>query len=148
MRRWLAALLLLLSPTLFAQELYMVRSRLSFPEAMTVLQEAIREQGYRISRVQRVDIGLTTFGYKTDKYRVVFFGTLDELRMISDRYPDLVPYFPTKIAIFAEGDETILLAASFAHLRPFFKEAELQRHFDHWEADIRAILERVRTAEQ
>ena len=41
---------------------------------MAVLQHAIGTQGYTLSRVQRVDIGLTESGFKTDKYRVVFFG--------------------------------------------------------------------------
>jgi uncharacterized protein (DUF302 family) len=140
-------LLLLLSPALVAEDLFMVRSQLSFPEAMTVLQQAIRENGYQVSRVQRIDIGLTTFGYKTDKYRVVFFGNLEEIRELSDRYPELVAYLPLKIAIFAENDETILLSSSFRHLRPVYSSADLLVSFEHWEADIQRILERVRTAE-
>jgi uncharacterized protein (DUF302 family) len=95
-------LVLLLSPVLAAEELFMVRSQLSFPEAMTVLQQAIRENGYQVSRVQRIDIGLTRSGYKTDKYRVVFFGKLQEIRRISDQYPELIAYLPLKIAIFAQ----------------------------------------------
>ncbi len=35
----------------------------SFPEAMNALQSAIAEEGYKVSRVQRVDIGLTGSGY-------------------------------------------------------------------------------------
>ncbi len=56
-----------------AQQLIMTRSLNTFPETMLNLQEAIADQGYTISRVQRVDIGLTKMGYETDKYRVVFF---------------------------------------------------------------------------
>jgi uncharacterized protein (DUF302 family) len=129
---------------LAAEDLYMVRSELSFPEAMTVLQQAISDSGYQVSRVQRIDIGLTTFGYKTDKYRVVFFGKLEEIRKLGDQQPDLLAYLPLKIAIFAENEETILLSSSLAHLRSFYSSPELLASFDRWETDIQSILDQVR----
>lgn len=147
MRTAVAVILLLLSQLVSAKDLYMVRSALSFPEAMSLLQETIGEHGYTVSRVQRVDIGLTTFGYQTDKYRLVFFGKPEEVRQLSARYSALVPYIPLKIAIFAEGNETILLASSFEHLRTTYDEPELHRYFDRWEADVQTILEYVRVAE-
>jgi len=97
--------------------------------------------------VQRVDIGLTKSGFKTDKYRIVFFGKLDEVRAVIDQYPELIPYLPLKIAIFAEGEETLLLSASFQHLRPFYESPTLRDRFDRWDTDISRILERVRNAE-
>lgn len=145
--KWLVLLLMIISNIAPAQELSMVRSSLSFPEAMTVLQESIRKQGYTVSRVQRVDIGLTTFGYNTDKYRVVFFGKLAEVNAIAEQYPELVPYVPLKIAIFAENEETILLASGFDHLRPFYTSKTLLDEFDRWEKDTSQILDRVRMAE-
>ena len=147
MRTFLGLFLLMLAPMLAAEDIHMVRCKLPFPEAMTVLQETIRENGYQVSRVQRVDIGLTTFGYQTDKYRVVFFGKLDEVRHISAEHVSLIPYVPLKIAIFAEGEETLLLASSFSHLRRLYTEPELQDDFDRWEADTRRILDTVRVAE-
>ena len=125
----------------------MVRSEVAFPEAMSLLQETINEHGYQVSRVQRVDIGLTASGYQTDKYRVVFFGRGDEVRSLSEKHPTLIPWLPLKIAIFAEENETIVLAASFAHLRDSYPSAEMQRYFDRWEADIQMILEYVRVSE-
>jgi len=142
--RFFAALVLLMSASVHAQDIYMIRSQQSFPEAMTTLQEAIKAKGYTLSRVQRVDIGLTTAGYQTDKYRVVFFGKIDEVREMSDKHLALIPYIPLKIAIFAEGEETVLLAASFRHLKNYFTEPDLLDHFDRWESDIAGILETVR----
>ena len=147
MKKYVVMLLLLLPTVLAAEELFMVRSQLAFPEAMSVLQQTIRENGYQVSRVQRIDIGLTRSGYKTDKYRVVFFGDVEEIRKLSGQHPELIAYLPMKIAIFAENDETILLSSSFKHLRPFYTSADLLASFDHWETDIQRILERVRTAE-
>ncbi len=81
MKRWLRSLLLLLVCTLSvgaqAEDMLMVRSRALFEESMSALQEAISAQGYTLSRVQRVDIGLSESGFKTDKYRAVFFGKPD-----------------------------------------------------------------------
>jgi len=146
-RIWLAGILLVLTTSAGAQDLYMVRSGMAFPEAMVALQKAIREQGYTLSRVQRVDIGLKTFGFKTDRYRVVFFGKPEEIKQLGEQYRDLVPYLPLKIAIFAEGDETLLLASSFHHLRPFFEQQSLSKQFDTWETDIQRILEQVRLSD-
>jgi uncharacterized protein (DUF302 family) len=146
-RSAIIAVLVLFSPLVYGKDLYMVRSALSFPEAMSVLQETIVQHGYQVSRVQRVDIGLTASGYQTDKYRVVFFGKLGELRELSARHTSLVPYIPLKIAIFAEGTETILLGSSFEHLRSTYADPELQRYFNRWEADVQTILEYVRVAD-
>ncbi len=147
LRSGLVMLLLTASWSSGAQDLYMVRSQMAFPETMIALQKAIREQGYVLSRVQRVDIGLKKSGFKTDRYRVVFFGKPEQIEQYSKRYRDLVPYLPLKIAIFAEGDETLVLASSFQHLRPYFTQPELERQFDAWETDIQRILEQVRLSE-
>ena len=147
MKRFLIALLLVSCGFASAQDLYMVRTSLAFPEAMALLQQTIKEQGYQVSRVQRVDIGLTASGFQTDKYRVVFFGTLDDIREVSNQYPELIPYLPLQIAIFAENEETLLLSSSFQHLRPYYTSPTLRARFDRWETDIRKILEQVRNAE-
>lgn len=101
---------------LITGELIMVRSDKTFPEAMLLLQDAIKQQGYRLSRVQRVDIGLTKLGYQTDKYRVVFFGKTDEIHYLTRHHPELIPYLPLKIAIFAEAEETLLVTSRPGHL--------------------------------
>ena len=147
MRRLIAALLLAFCTSAGAHDLYMVRSQLAFPETMALLQQAIKDEGYQVSRVQRVDIGLTKSGFKTDKYRVVFFGRLEDMREVISKYPELIPYMPMKIAIFAEGDETLALCSGFDHLRSFYKSPDLRAKFDRWEADMRKILENVRNAQ-
>ncbi|MCK5396597.1 MAG: DUF302 domain-containing protein, partial [Gammaproteobacteria bacterium] len=100
-----------LSVPAMASELLMVRTQQSFPEAMLTLQTSIREHGYQVSRVQRIDIGLTGMGYKTDKYRIVFVGKPKEIQYLVDKYPVLAAYMPPQISIFAEHDETVLVTA-------------------------------------
>jgi len=150
MKRLILLLVLLISSVVaWAEddELLMARSSLEFPEAMAALQEAVAAHGYTISRVQRVDIGLTAMGYKTDKYRVVFVGKHEQQEMIIKKHPELIPYLPIKVAIFAEGDDTILVAANPLLLSEFFPDPALEKYFRRCENDMRSILVEVQEAE-
>ena len=143
----LALLLLTCAAAAAADDMLMVRARVPFAETMLALQEAISAQGYTLSRVQRVDIGLTEFGFETDKYRVVFFGKPDEIRSLAASHPDLIPYLPLKIAIFAEETETLLVTTNPTHLTAAYDDAELAGVFARWADDLQAILEKVRETE-
>lgn len=141
-------LLLCLTFSLNAQavvtgEMIMIRSSEAFPETMALLQEAIAKQGYTLSRVQRVDVGLSAKGYKTDKYRVVFFGKGEQIQQLSAKYPQLIPYLPLKIAIYAEDDNTILISANPTVYNDIFHLPELRSTFDLWLKDITQILKSV-----
>ncbi|HHJ12087.1 MAG TPA: DUF302 domain-containing protein [Chromatiales bacterium] len=148
MKHWLTFLLLFLPLAGMAEdELLMARSQLAFPEAMQQLQESIKGYGYTVSRVQRVDVGLTTMGYQTDKYRVVFFAKYPQMKQMAARHPEVIPYLPLKIAIFAEGDETILVAANPKLLAEFFPQDEdLHINFIRCASDMKAILREVQEA--
>lgn len=132
---------LALSTVAAADELLMVRSDRSFPEAMNQLQQIILDHGYRIARVQRVDIGLTSSGYPTAEYRIVFFAKPEEMTTLPARHPELLPYLPLKIVVFAEGESTLALTNNPAILGEFFDDASLRRQFRHWERDVRSILD-------
>jgi uncharacterized protein (DUF302 family) len=133
----------LLSTPGFADELLMVRVDHPFPEAMNLLQESIRQHGYTISRVQRVDVGLTASGFTTAEYRLVFFGKPAEINSLPEKHPELAAYLPLNIVIFAEGDDTIILTANPHSLETFFKDPSLHGQFGRWEKDIRAILDQA-----
>jgi len=127
--------------------LIMARSSQPFPETMSTLQEAIKHQGYSLSRVQRVDIGLTARGFKTDKYRVVFFGKSDEISRLSKDYPELIPYIPLKIAIFAEAEETLLTTSNPMVLADLFTDPGLKSTFSQWHKDVTNIINSVQNSE-
>jgi len=152
MKKLLAAMLVLsiqmftLIPA-FADNLMMVRSQLYFPEAMSALQESILAHGYKITRVQRVDIGLTGSGYKTDKYRLVFFGKADEIENMTRIEPGLHAYLPLQVVIFAEQDNTLLVALHPRSLSEQFQAPGLRTQFLRWENDMKSIFDDVRTAE-
>ena len=131
-------------PTAQAANLLMARSSLPFPEAMQALQDNISAHGYTVTHVQRVDVGLTRSGFQTDKYRIVFFGKADEVRTLSQRYPQLVPYLPLKITIFAEQDETLLTTFDPRMLRQLVPGAAMAAQLDRWSNDVSAILAEMR----
>jgi uncharacterized protein (DUF302 family) len=132
--------LLLLPALLPAEEMIMIRSVLPFPEAMLALQESIAAHGYTVSRVQRIDVGLTGMGYKTDKYRIVFAGKIDEIRQLTARSPELTPYLPPKVSIFAEGEQTILVTINPRIYAEIAGDAIDPVIFDRWESDLRSIF--------
>jgi uncharacterized protein (DUF302 family) len=143
----LLAILLLRTPLpAVAEEMIMVRSVLPFPEAMLMLQESIAAHGYTVSRVQRIDVGLTGMGYETDRYRVVFAGKPGEIRELVDKSPELVPYLPPKISIFAEGEQTVLVTINPRQYAAIAGDAVDPVLFDRWESDLRSIFRDVRTA--
>lgn len=142
-RRLLLTVLLLFTAAAHADELLMARVEKSFPEAMNALQQSIQDHGYKVTRVQRVDIGLTSSGFKTAEYRVVFFGKPDQLLSLPNTHPELLAYLPLKLTIFSEGEHTLLVTNNPHLLGEFFKDPALARTFQHWEKDVRSILDQL-----
>ena len=124
----------------FASNLIMARSHEKFPEAMLTLQTSIKEHGYTVARVQRIDIGLTGMGFKTDKYRVVFVGKKDEIQYLTKKYPDLTPYMPPKVSIFAEDDDTVVVTVNPSVYKEMVDNEEDKLIFDRWKNDIYSVF--------
>ena len=129
----------------FAFNLIMARSHEKFPEAMLTLQTSIKEHGYTVARVQRIDIGLTGMGFKTDKYRVVFVGKKDEIQYLTKKYPELTPYMPPKVS-FAEDEDTVVVTVNPAVYKDMIDDEEDRRIFDRWENDVYSVFKDFSTA--
>lgn len=123
--------------------LIMTRTKQTFPEAMLKLQDVIVTTGYVVSRVQRIDIGLTKSGYATDKYRIVFFGDKNEIAMLSKNYPHLIPNIPWKIAIFAEQQDTLLVSADPMQFSDK-KYPGADKYLLKWKKDIQKMFDYIR----
>jgi len=124
--------------------LLMARSAEQAEVSMAVLQDALKSYGYTVAHVQKCDGGMEEFDYKTDYYRVVFFGKIGEVRPIIDKHPEMAAYLPLKITVFAENKESVLVALDPLQLSAFFNDAELSIQFARWHNDLRAILAEVR----
>ena len=127
-----------------SNQLLMMRSKQSFPEAMLSMQSVLGDYDYTITRVQRVDIGLTGMGYNTDKYRVLFFTKPTEFREIITKYPELTAYLPLKFTIFAEKDETIIATIDPTVLQFIDDSIEINHLTHRWRSDILAIMDELR----
>lgn len=148
MRKLLGAILLglALAAPAAADQLQIIRAPQSYPEAMSTLQSAISARGYKITRVQNIDVGITKTGHTIDYYKVVFYGNLDETAMLVRKHPALIPYLPLNIVIFAEDTNTVVSAVRPAAFAEFFPDPELKPIFERWEKDLLAILDEVREA--
>ncbi len=135
------------SLSVLASDLLMVRTQQNFPEAMLALQTSVKEHGYAVTRVQRIDIGLTGMGYKTDKYRIVFVGKPEEIQYLINKYPVLAAYMPPKVSIFAEKDETVLVTANPKIYADMIDDEEDKILFKRWESDIYSVFDDIRNAE-
>lgn len=124
-----------------AEELMMVRSPKPFVDAMAALQESLDLHGYKVMRIQRVDVGLKSRGFSTAEYRVVFFGNAAEIQALSQSHPELMPFLPLKITLFAEGDTSLAVTNSPHMLKVLYPAPDLQTHFSRWEKDVRAIMD-------
>lgn len=127
-----------------AENLLMARIPLRAEIALEYVKASVEEHGYTIAHLQMCDGGMTDFGYKTDFYRVVFFGKVDEMRWVSEQYPELVSYLPLKIAVIAEKDETVMTVLNPEALAPFFADEALQVQLGRWQNDLESILDDVR----
>ena len=135
---------LLLAVSAHAEGLLMARSQQMFPEAMTTLQNAITARGYTITRLQQVNENLAKMHFKSDMYRVVFFGKYDQIDRLTRKYPELIPYLPLSITIFAEGNQSIAVAMPPRALEEMFPDPALKPVFEGWQRDYQAIFDRVR----
>lgn len=133
---------------LLAGDLLMVRTQQTFPEAMLTLQTSVKEHGYSVTRVQRIDIGLTGMGYKTDKYRVVFVGKPDEIQYLVNKYPELAAYMPPQISIFAEQGETVLVTANPMVYAEMIDDEADKILFRRWESDVYSVFDDLRAADE
>ena len=136
-------LLLVVAAPARAENMIMLRVGLGFDDAMIMMKEKLEEYGYKVAHIQKCDGGLGDAGYKTGLYKSIFFGKFDEMRYLTNKYPQIIPYVPLKIAVMEELDTLVLVAMNPSTLRDFFEEPELQTLFGRWESDIRAIFDEI-----
>ncbi|MCG6871020.1 MAG: hypothetical protein LJE84_01920 [Gammaproteobacteria bacterium] len=142
---WLAVVVT--PPAGAADGVLMARSQLSFWPAMEAARAELAEYGYKVAHVQRCDGGMRGMGYKTDFYRILFFGKLEEVRHLSEKYPQMIPYLPLKLAVIAEGEQTLFAILNLEQLQALFPEREIQLQLRRWYSDVQEVLETLRKLE-
>ena len=145
-RTGLFALAMLLARSAPADNMIMAHIPMRAEIALEYVKSSVEEHGYSVAHLQLCDSGMKDFGYVSDFYQVVFFGKVGEVRMISEKYPELVPYLPLKIAVVAEKNATLLTALNPDVFSQYFPEEELDIQFSRWQNDLISIIDDVRRA--
>ncbi|MCP5436869.1 MAG: hypothetical protein H6960_01790 [Chromatiaceae bacterium] len=146
LKMFLLGAVLVIAHASVADNMIMARVPLRAEIVLEYVKASVEEHGYTVAHLQLCDGGMQDFGYKSDFYRVVFFGKVDEVRMVSEHYPELVSYLPLKIAVIAEKDETLLTVLNPEALAPFFPDEALQIQLGRWQSDLVSIFNDVRRA--
>ena len=136
--------LLVTSLPVHAENILMTRYYRDFDSVLQEAKISLESHGYTVAHEQRCDGGLKGFGYQTDYYRVIFFGKPDEVRYLSKKYPEFIPYLPLKLAIFAEGDQVLAVIFNPEVYSRFFTQEELKTQFAHWKNDLDSVLADLR----
>ena len=74
---------------------------------------------------------------------MVFYGKAEEVAQLTAKHPELIPYLPLNVAIFAERNNTILVTSRPGVLADFFPDPELKNVFLRWEKDLTEIVNEV-----
>jgi uncharacterized protein (DUF302 family) len=146
LRGLVLGLAMLLANAATADNMLMGRIPMRAEIVLEYVKTSVEEHGYQVAHIQLCDGGMKDFGYKSDTYRVVFFGKLEEVRTATERYPELVSYLPLKLAVIAEEDETLLAVLDPEALAPFFSEEAVKTQLGRWHSDLVSILDDVRRA--
>ena len=145
MKHLLAVLfIMLISTAVQAETILMSRSHEKYDVVLDVARQSLEEHGYTVSHIQRCDGGLKDFGYTTEPYRLLFFGKPEEVRTLTDKYPQLIPFLPLKLAVFKEGDDVLAAIFNPEELAKLFKDDELKVQFMRWKSDLVSILNDIK----
>ncbi|MCF6282378.1 MAG: hypothetical protein L3J28_09240 [Candidatus Polarisedimenticolaceae bacterium] len=140
----LLAGILLFSLPVQADNLMMVRSKLPFLQAEALLKAQIEAHGYTISSAKRIDIDLVAIGMTKGAYRVVQFGKPNELKKLANAFPEMIPFLPLQVVIFAEWEETLFVTLSPAFYSQIAPQGELAPIYTRWAQDLGSILNMMR----
>jgi uncharacterized protein (DUF302 family) len=147
LRRFFILFLLLATGSVNADTMLMTRVPMKAEKAFAWLTSSIEEHGYSVAHIQTCDQGMADFGYKSDFYRVVFFGKGEEVRHISDKHPEFVAYLPLKIAVVAERGETVMSVVNPKTFLPYYQnDKDMQVQFGRWYNDLQSIFSDVQRA--
>ncbi len=143
-RLCLGVLMLCATWAAHAQFVLTARTPLPFAAAFEEVKSGLRARGYEIAHVQTCNLAMNEFGYQTEGYHVVFFGKLAEVRRISAQYPEMIPFLPLKIAVFAEHRETVLAALDPTGVVTGQADRGLRIQAARWKNDIQSLFVELR----
>jgi hypothetical protein len=138
---------LILSSSVFAghDQLLIERVNAKFSYSWLALDKTIKAHNYKAAYLQRCDFAMNERHYKSDKYRILFFGKYDEMKSMSEKYPEMTPFFPLKITVMEEGTHSLLIATPPIALLPLVKTNKDRMTIFRWNEDMQSILSQVKS---
>jgi uncharacterized protein (DUF302 family) len=134
---------LLITTNVFAGSVIMEKTQYDFSHTWLNLQKYTKKQGYNIGFKQRCDLGLKKMHYKSNKYRILFFGKYQEMKDITKRNPEITPHLPlaiTSIESYDDKNVTTLVSASPKEWLNLVKSKEDKAMINRWHLDILQII--------
>lgn len=114
-----------------------------FKTTLLRIKTQLVKKNFQVAHVQRCDGGLKKMGYEMDKYQVVFFGRIDEIREMTTKYTELTPFLPFKLLIYIEEDKTVMSIMNPEMLKPMVTDKLLVAKLEQWRREFIDILEKA-----
>lgn len=86
------------------------RTHKPFDDVVFELEFAITEHNYRITGRNDIGEGLRARGHEFPDMQIIHFCSLEQARALLSLDPGLLAEMPCRIAVRAEGDETVITA--------------------------------------
>jgi uncharacterized protein (DUF302 family) len=137
---------ILLSGSIFAvhDKLLIERVDANFADTWAALSETVAAYHYQEAYLQRCDFALKERHYKSDKYRILFFGQYDEIKKMSKKYPKITPFLPLKVTVMEEGGHTLMIATPPITLSSLVKTHDDRMIIFRWQEEMKSILKQVK----
>jgi len=131
-----------------SDDLLIERVNAKFSYTWLALNKSIKAHNYKSAYLQRCDFALNERHYKSDKYRILFYGKYDEMKAMGKKYPALTPYLPLKVTVMEEGKHTLVMATPPLTLLSMVDTNDDRMTILRWNEDMKSILNQVKAQYQ
>lgn len=111
-----------------------------YDNAMSAVQMALEQNGFKVQFVQRVDVGLVKAGYHADKYRIVFFLPKQGMENVLSKRADLADLFPLKVTVYRDKGRVHVFSVQSARLLDASVPADVRARFQAWDRQVNGIV--------
>lgn len=130
----------LVSTAAFAKEQFLTVERQGdYTPALDDLTIAIADHNYTLIKIQPIDEGLRHFGYKTENYKVVFFGNSKQVDQLVADHPEASVMLPLKIMLYQQGNMIVASSPDMGMWKKVFGP-DVIPVIEGWQQDVKKIL--------
>lgn len=118
---------------------YTVSKRAGYNQALNDMTEAIEFHNYTLIKIQPVDEGLRSRGYRSLNYKVLFFGSQKQVNSILAKNPQASVLLPMRIILYKKGNKVIASTPNMRMWKSVFGK-NMQPMLERWDKNVRAIM--------